>query len=74
MATRATRLVMDWLAPSGAPLSIRTDSTNRASCRVAEKLGFEPTRVEARTTPTGDEYLETLYVRPVPDAQKHEDL
>lgn len=61
VATRATRLVMDWLAPIGVSLSIRTDSTNQTSCRVAEKLGFKATRVDRKTTPTCEEYLETLY-------------
>ena len=73
VATRATRLVMDWLAPTGVPLSIRTDSTNQASCRVAEKLGFKATRVDRKTTPTGEEYLETLYEPPAPDAARRAD-
>jgi RimJ/RimL family protein N-acetyltransferase len=59
---RLARLV-DWLAPTGVPLSIRTDSTNRASCRIAEKFGFRAARVDRKVQSTGEEYLETVYER-----------
>jgi RimJ/RimL family protein N-acetyltransferase len=66
-ATRATRLVTEWLASTGERrrLSIRTSPTNPASCRVAEKLGFVPMRFVKEPTETDEEGLETVYEWPV---------
>jgi RimJ/RimL family protein N-acetyltransferase len=63
-ATRATRLVVDWLGPTGVPLSFRTSLTNHASRRVAEKLGFEAMRLDRRKTQSGEEYREAVYEWP----------
>ena len=57
LATRATRLVIDWLvrACERRRLTIRTTPTNRASRRVAEKLGFVPMHRDHEPSEAGEE-------------------
>jgi RimJ/RimL family protein N-acetyltransferase len=66
LATLATRLVIDWLVSTAERrrLFIRTNSTNRASCRVAEKLGCVPVRIDAGSAETEGEYVDALYEWP----------
>jgi RimJ/RimL family protein N-acetyltransferase len=64
IATRAVRLVERWCFEHAGPerLEIRTDVTNLASQRVAEKAGFTREGVVRTVVPsTGEEYEDVVY-------------
>jgi RimJ/RimL family protein N-acetyltransferase len=68
LATRACRLVVDWLDVLEEPhdLIIRTSPDNDASVRVADNLGFELMGVETTTSDDGGEYRQAVYKRTSP--------
>jgi RimJ/RimL family protein N-acetyltransferase len=65
LATRACRLVVEWLDGLGESrdLTIRTSPDNEASVKVADNLGFELMGVETTASDNAGEYRQAVYKR-----------